>query len=108
MLVDDLDFKSVSVPPHETHAVLIVDSNAVLASAITAQRLQLVPRWHFQIVEHHRRVQDRELLKCPELQVRGQAATSSRMPQSFGFLVPETRNHFTYTNVIQYYCQALV
>ena len=56
VVIDDLNLKSVSVPPYETHAILIVDSNAVLSSAVSTQSFQLIPWWHFQIVERDRRV----------------------------------------------------
>ncbi len=65
VVIDDLNLKSVSVPPYETHAILIVNSNAVLSSAISAKRLELIPRRYLQIVKRDRSVQDREFLERP-------------------------------------------
>jgi hypothetical protein len=66
----------------------------------------LIPWRHFQIVQRDRRVQNSEFLKSPQLQICWETAASARLPQPFGFPVPETRDHFKhYTNVMRYYCQ---
>jgi len=46
VVVDDLDFEGIVSFPYETDSVLIVDSNAVLAFAISAKPFQTVARWH--------------------------------------------------------------
>jgi hypothetical protein len=53
MVVYDLYVKRVSVPPDETHSVLIVDSNAVLSCAFAVQRFQPISGWHLQVIQRH-------------------------------------------------------
>lgn len=62
-MVDDLDLESMSIPPHETHAILLVNSNTVLSSAVAAKRFHLISRRHFQVIERDRGVQNREFLE---------------------------------------------
>ena len=64
VVIDDLYLKCISVPPYKTHAILIVDSNAVLSSAVSAKCLQLIAWRHLQIVERDRCVQNCEFLEC--------------------------------------------
>jgi hypothetical protein len=46
-----LDIKGVTVPPDETHAELIVDSNAVLAFPVTVQLFETVARRNSQVLD---------------------------------------------------------
>jgi len=46
VVVNDLDFVGISSLPSEAHAVLIVDSDAVLARAITAQAFEVISGRH--------------------------------------------------------------
>src|SRR5208282_1433306 len=108
VVVDDLDPKGISVPPHETHAVLVVDTNAVLPGAIPAKRFELITRRHLQIVERDRGVQNGKFFERPNLQIRRQIPAPARLPQPLRFPVPETPDHLLYTNAVRYYCQAVV
>jgi len=56
VVINDLDVVGVPVKPHKTHAPLIVDANAVLSSAVAAQSLQPVARWHTQEIKRGRSV----------------------------------------------------
>jgi hypothetical protein len=94
MVVYDLYFKSVSVPPYETHAVLIAYPNAVLSGAVPAKCFQMISRRHFQIVERDRGVQNRQLLERSSFQIRGKPSALTPPPQLFRFLVPEADDHF--------------
>jgi hypothetical protein len=94
VVIDDLYLKRISVPPNETYAISIVDPDAVLSSAVTAKSFQLIAWRHLQIVQRDRRIQNSEFLKGSQLQICWETAASARLPQSFGFLVPETQNHF--------------
>lgn len=62
MIVHDFDLKSVAVPPHETNAPLVVDSDAVPASAISVQRFEPVAPWNSQIAKFAREM---DLVKFP-------------------------------------------
>lgn len=49
MVVHNLYVKSISVPPYETHTILVVHSNAVLSGAVSTKGLQLVPGGTFKL-----------------------------------------------------------
>lgn len=47
VVIDNLNFIGVSVPPPKADATLIVDADAVLTFAVSLQRLQPMSRvWH--------------------------------------------------------------
>jgi hypothetical protein len=51
VVVDDLDVVGCAVAPHEAHAPLIVDANAVLPCPITSECLQPIARRHAQVIQ---------------------------------------------------------
>jgi hypothetical protein len=93
VVIHDLNVKCISISPHETDAVLI-DANAVLSSAVSAQRLQMIARRHPQVIDLDGRIQDGEFLESPSPQTSRQTATLPRPPKLFRLHVPETGNHF--------------
>src|SRR5450432_179935 len=54
VVIHDLNVECVSVPPYETHAVLIVDADTMLSGAIPAKRFQLIPWRYLQILQPDR------------------------------------------------------
>src|SRR3981081_4365579 len=68
VVIDNIYLESIALPPCEAHA-MAVDSNAILSSSGSAKRFQLIPWGHLQIVERYCRVQNREFLKGPKLQI---------------------------------------
>ena len=50
MIVDDLDVRGAGRRPAKADAELVVDANAVLASAISLEGFEPIPRWHAHIV----------------------------------------------------------
>ncbi len=80
MVIHDLYLKSISIPPHETHTILIVYPNAVLPRPVSAKRLQMISRWYFQVIERHRGIQDSEFLEGPSLQISRQVTALARLP----------------------------
>jgi hypothetical protein len=71
MVIRDLHVKSISIAPNETHSIMIVDSNAVLPSTITAKPLQVIPWRHPQVIELEGGIQDGELLERSSVQISG-------------------------------------
>ena len=61
MVVDDRDVECISVSPTKAYAPLVVDPNAVVTGAITAELLQAISRWNAQIVELFARIELDEL-----------------------------------------------
>ena len=51
VIVDDLDLGGTTIRPDETEAILRIDPNAMLSDAIAFQRLQLIGRWHPQVIQ---------------------------------------------------------
>jgi hypothetical protein len=93
VIVHDLYLKCVSAPPCETHAILIVNSDAVLSGTVRSKRLQLIPRRHLQVVQRHGGIQNGKFLERPALQIDWKPSALPRLPQPFRFPVPETRGH---------------
>jgi len=56
MVIHDLYIKSISVPPHEAHTVLIVNPYTMLARTVSTQCFQLIARWYSQVFKRHRGV----------------------------------------------------
>jgi hypothetical protein len=69
VVIHDLHVKSITVPPNETHAILIVDSNAVLPSTIATKPLQAIPGRHPQVIELEGSIQNGEFLERPSMQI---------------------------------------
>ena len=53
MVIDDFYVVGVAIPPHEADAVLIIDSDAVLALALAVQNLRPVSGRNIQIIQCH-------------------------------------------------------
>ena len=88
MKVHNLDLVRIAVRPVEANAPLIVDPNAVLASAIALQPLQPISRWHAEILKPLRRIDDHQLAEhCAE--EIGRKATDP-LPREKSLRVPVT------------------
>jgi len=61
MIIGNLNFESIAITPYETDAVLVVDPNAVLSSAIPLQGLQMVAGKYGKIRKSNRCVDLHEL-----------------------------------------------
>src|SRR5258708_6497739 len=94
VVVHDFYVESVSVPPYETHTVLIVDADAVLSGAAPAKRLELIARRHLQVLKPDGGIQNSEFLKRSSVEIGGKPAAFARSPEPLRLLVPETRDHF--------------
>ena len=57
MVVDNLDFKRMSIAPFETYSPLIVDANTILSSPISLQSFQSIPWRGGQILKRDGRIQ---------------------------------------------------
>ncbi len=93
MVVDDFHVVGIAIPPHEADAILIIDSDAVLALALAVQSLQLVSGRHTQIIQRHGGMQQEELLQRPCFQTGGNASTSPRLPKLLRISIPEASYH---------------
>jgi hypothetical protein len=61
MVVDDLNIPRAVIPPAEAYSPLIIDSDAVLATPITAELLQPVAWRHAQVLQVLRAVEHLQL-----------------------------------------------
>jgi hypothetical protein len=57
VIVNDLNFVGVSIPPGETKSPLVVDANAVLSFASPMQRFQAIARWRRHVAQFRGAVQ---------------------------------------------------
>jgi hypothetical protein len=63
VVVNDLDLLWAGFRPDEAEPELVVDADAVLAMAVSPERLQAIAWWDLQIVEAAGGIQDGELAK---------------------------------------------
>jgi len=61
VIVDDLDFEGLRLPPDEADPPLVVDSDAVLSAPPSFQGLQTISGWDSEVLEGSRSVQQQEL-----------------------------------------------
>lgn len=64
MVIDDLDIEHVAILPSEADAPLLVDADAVLASAVALECLELIRRRDHQIAQIRGAVEVFQLLAC--------------------------------------------
>ena len=57
VIINDLDIRRAGTRPRETDAILVVDPNAVLSSAISTQCFQPIARRNPQLIQSHDRIQ---------------------------------------------------
>lgn len=93
MVVDDFHIVGVAIPPNETDAILIIDSDAMLALALAVQSLQPVSGRNIQIIQRHGGMQQKKLLQCPHFQIGGNPSASPRLPKLLRIRIPEACYH---------------
>jgi hypothetical protein len=93
MVVNDLDAVCVSVMPHKTQPILVVNSYAVLAFAMACQRLKMVAAGYRQIGKAGGPMEDGQFLECGGAEARGNAATFAGFPKKLRVVVFEALNH---------------
>jgi len=93
MAVDDFHIVGVDVPPPEADVILIIDSDAVLALALTVQSLQPVSGRNIQIIQRHGSMQQEELLQRPHFQIGWNPSASPRLPKLLRIRIPEACYH---------------
>ncbi len=89
VVVHDLSVVRIAAVPSEADPPLVVDPDAALARAITAQPFQTVPRRHTKIVQLRRSIQHPELSQGDLLHPRSEPATRPPVEQPLGVPVPE-------------------
>ena len=61
MIIYDFDVASLSISPHEAHAPLIVDANAVLPLPVSGQGLQAISGRDLQVAQLRRGIDHAQL-----------------------------------------------
>ena len=89
MVIDDLHVVRVRAPPDEADAVLIVDPDAVLSTAIPFECLQPVARRTSEVTKGCRCMEHPELPLCGSLNVCRKVPVSLPVVQLFGFRTSE-------------------
>lgn len=88
MIVDDLYVFVAFRRPHEAHAPLVIDPNAVLALSVPFQDLKLIPGWNAQVFQDGRPIDLFKLAQRWALHIDPPAHTLA-LKQGFGFLALE-------------------
>ena len=92
MVVDDLHIVGISVTPDKADAPLIVDANAVLPSAVTFERFQVITRGRGQITKLRGNIQLPEFPLRHPLEGPKPLEAQPGMKQ-LGLFQPERLNH---------------
>jgi len=69
MVINDFDIFRTSIRPPKAQSKLVVNPDAVLASAITAQCFQPIAGRHFKIFQLSRELKLTELSQCNPLKI---------------------------------------
>jgi len=93
VVIHDFDIVSVTRPPAEADAPLIVDPNAPLSCAITSKSLEAVSRWNPEIVKDDRGVELAQLAQCHALDVCSEPPNRSAVEELLGILASEAPDH---------------
>lgn len=102
MIIRDLDCVRITLTPLEANAILIVDTNAVLAFAIALQPFQTIPRRRSEISEVCRSMEHLQFLQPRPVD----AAAALFLPEPLGFGIRNVLITRCHTIASQYYCQA--
>jgi hypothetical protein len=89
----DLDVEGIGGAPDEADAPLIVDADAVLASAIALVRLESIARRDASVREGVGRIEDDEFPKRDALRAGGEATRTATLKERFRVGVAEGANH---------------
>ena len=79
MVIDNFNVKSIALLPTKTYSPLIVYSDTVLTFPVAPELLQLVSRWHSQVIESFGSIQQEELSK----------RRSTNVLREFGYRLPQ-------------------
>jgi hypothetical protein len=93
VVVHDLNVVCIATVPPEADPPLVVDPDAVLASAITAQSFKTVARGHPKIVKLGRSIQHPELSQSHLLRTRSESASGAPVEETLCVSVPEALDH---------------
>lgn len=94
VVVHDLHVGGIPFTPLEADSPLIVDPDAVLASAITPESFQPVAGWHTQIEKTLGVVQHSQLSPRCLLDIPAKSPDHFPSPDTFGVSVPEGSDHW--------------
>ncbi len=93
MIVDDLNLVRITILPSKADAPLVIDSDAVLAGAITFQLLQAISRRHPKILEGFGGIDQDEFAQHRPLEIPRIPANSFAPKQARGVPITEALNH---------------
>jgi hypothetical protein len=94
VVVGDLYVIGVSFPPAKAHAPLVIDSDGVLAFAVSAESLEPVRRWYAKVIQIAGGVDSVEAHLCATLDVHREAPGVPAFEDPFG--VPRERLDHAY------------
>ena len=92
VIIDDFDRTGVAIFPAKADPPLIVDSDAVLASSISGQLLQVIGRRDPEITEPASGIQDQQFPKSDPMNTR-EPLGMPPLKNLLGFLTAKPLNH---------------
>ena len=93
MIVGNLDPPGVAVSPFKANPPLLIDTDAILAGAVSTQSLQTVGRRHAQILQSLCPVKHAQLTQRHLLDIRRQSARPLSCEYLLCFCILETLDH---------------
>lgn len=87
MIVSHFDVVGVACLPTEADAPLVIDANAMLASAIARQSFQPIGRWNPQIVQALSDIELYQLAPRKAVQFGGKVAQELALKEPLGVLI---------------------
>ena len=93
MIVRHFDVVGIALLPAEADAPLVIDANAMLASAIARQSFQPIGRWNPQIVQALSDIELYQLAPRKAVQFGGKVAQELALKEPLGVLVAEGLDH---------------
>jgi hypothetical protein len=93
VIVNDLDLVRIAILPTEADSPLVIDADAVLARAITAELLEAIPRRHPEILQLLGGINHDQLPEHHPDQFGGKAADTLTPEQSLGIRIGEALDH---------------
>jgi hypothetical protein len=93
MVINYLDLVGVAVAPLKADSPLIVDADAVLASAVACQFFQPIAWGDTKIIQYLGCIHQQQFPQCDSLQWTCELLDGEAMEKGFGLLIAETTNH---------------
>ena len=98
MIINNLNLEGIAVSPPKADPPLVIDANAVLASAIALELLQAVAGRDAEIVELLGGIHQSQLAEHDAVKLGGEAPDAFAPEQPLGIAIGEAGDHYANSN----------